>query len=177
MLSTDAIRLALEHHVDIALLDKHGQPYGRFWHNRLGSTNLLRRRLLEIAETEDGVTLAAEWVQTKIGHQAGLLRELARTRTDRTESLEATAGRLDKMADIVAGLKGDAIDELRGSIMGLEGVAGREYFAGAQPCPARTVPLPGPQPFARQGRVQLPAQLRLRRPLLPGGTRLPALRA
>ena len=30
VLSTDAIRLALEHHVDIALLDKHGQPYGRF---------------------------------------------------------------------------------------------------------------------------------------------------
>src|SRR5271165_2561550 len=110
MLSTDAIRLALEHHVDIALLDKHGQPYGRFWHNRLGSTNLLRRRLLEIAETEDGVALAGEWTQTKIGHQAGLLRELARTRTDRTESLEATAERLDKMADIVAGLSSRFVD-------------------------------------------------------------------
>ncbi|MHC5542082.1 CRISPR-associated endonuclease Cas1, partial [Singulisphaera rosea] len=56
-LSTDAIRLALEHHVDIALLDKHGEPYGRFWHTRLGSTNLLRRRLLEVAETEDGTRL------------------------------------------------------------------------------------------------------------------------
>src|SRR3954470_18038727 len=94
-LSTDAIRLALEHHIDIALLDKHGHPYGRFWHNRLGSTNLLRRRLLEIAETADGVALAAEWVQTKIGHQAALLRDLARTRIDRTESLETTAQRLD----------------------------------------------------------------------------------
>ena len=28
-LSTDAIRLALEHHIDIALLDKYGEPYGR----------------------------------------------------------------------------------------------------------------------------------------------------
>jgi hypothetical protein len=50
-LSTDAIRLALEHHIDIALLDKHGEPYGRFWHARLGSTTLLRRRLLEAAGT------------------------------------------------------------------------------------------------------------------------------
>lgn len=150
VLSTDAIRLALEHHVDIALLDKHGQPYGRFWHNRLGSTNLLRRRLLEIAETEDGVALAAEWTQTKIGHQAGLLRELARTRTDRTESLEATAERLDKMADIVAGLRGDAVDELRGSLMGLEGVAGREYFAGLS--------LALPERFRFQGRSRSPAK-------------------
>jgi CRISP-associated protein Cas1 len=38
-LSTDAIRLALLHNIDIALLDKHGEPYGRFWHARLGSTN------------------------------------------------------------------------------------------------------------------------------------------
>ena len=150
VLSTDAIRLALEHHVDIALLDKHGQPYGRFWHNRLGSTNLLRRRLLEIAETEDGVALAAEWTQTKIGHQAALLRELARTRTDRTESLEATAERLDKMADIVAGLRGDAVDELRGSLMGLEGVAGREYFAGLS--------LALPERFRFQGRSRSPAK-------------------
>ena len=150
VLSTDAIRLALEHHVDIALLDKHGQPYGRFWHNRLGSTNLLRRRLLEIAETEDGVALAAEWIRTKIGHQAGLLRELARTRTDRTESLEATAERLDKMANIVAGLRGDAVDELRGSLMGLEGVAGREYFAGLS--------LALPERFRFQGRSRSPAK-------------------
>src|SRR5947209_15020394 len=76
-LSTDAIRLALEHHVDIALLDKHGEPYGRFWHSRLGSTTQLRRRLLEVAGSEEGARLAREWVAAKIGHQADLLRVLA----------------------------------------------------------------------------------------------------
>ena len=149
-LSTDAIRLALEHHIDIALLDKFGEPYGRFWHTRLGSTNRLRRRLLEIAETEEGVVLAGEWVQAKIGHQAGLIRELARTRPDRADELEAVAGRLDKMADIVAGLKGAAIDELRGSLMGLEGVAGREYFAALS--------LALPERFRFQGRSRSPAK-------------------
>ena len=171
-LSTDAIRLALEHHVDIALLDKHGEPYGRFWHNRLGSTNLLRRRLLEIAETEDGVALAAEWVQTKIGHQAGLLRELARTRPDRAANRWKPPPNGSTRWPISSpALRGAAIDELRGSLDG----PGRGRRPGvlrrAQPCPARTVPVPGPQPFARQGRVQLPAQLCLRRPLLPGRTR------
>jgi CRISP-associated protein Cas1 len=149
-LSTDAIRLALQHHIDIALLDKHGEPYGRFWHARLGSTNRLRRRLLEVAEAEEGVILAGEWVSTKIGQQAALLRDLARTRPDRGDDLEAVAGRLEKMADVVAGLKGAAIDELRGSIMGLEGVAGREYFAALS--------LALPERFRFQGRSRSPAK-------------------
>ncbi len=149
-LSTDAIRLALEHHVDIALLDKHGDPYGRFWHARLGSTNLLRRRLLEVAESEDGVRLAREWVQVKIGHQADMLRDLARTRPDRAAELLATATRLDKLADVVAGAVGAPLDELRGSLMGLEGVAGREYFAALS--------LALPERFRFQGRSRSPAR-------------------
>src|SRR4051794_30920138 len=119
-LSTDAIRLALEHHVDIALLDKHGEPYGRFWHARLGSTNRLRRRLLEVAESDDGARLAREWVRTKIGYQADLLRDLARTRPDRAAELDATAGRLDQLADVVANACDASLDDLRGSLMGLE---------------------------------------------------------
>lgn len=149
-LSTDAIRLALEHHVDIALLDKYGDPYGRFWHARLGSTNLLRRRLLEVAESEDGVRLAREWVQAKIGNQADLLRDLARTRPDRAAGLGETAVRLDKLADVVAGASGGSLDELRGSLMGLEGVAGREYFG------ALSVALP--ERFRFQGRSRSPAR-------------------
>ena len=148
-LSTDAIRLALEHHVDIALLDKHGEPYGRFWHARLGSTNLLRRRLLEVAETDDGVRLAREWVRTKIGHQADLLRDLARTRPDRADEPGSDRReRLDKLADVVAGLEGASLDELRGSLMGLEGVAGREYFAALS--------LALPERFRFQGRSRRP---------------------
>ena len=149
-LSTDAIRLALEHHIDIALLDKHGEPYGRFWHVRLGSTNLLRRRLLEIAQNEDGTRLAREWVQTKIGHQAELLRDLARTRPDRAAELEETAGRLDKLADVVAGADGESLDVLRGSLMGLEGVAGRLYFAALS--------LALPERFRFRGRSRSPAK-------------------
>src|SRR5437016_4961351 len=128
-LSTDAIRLALEHHVDIALLDRHGEPYGRFWHARLGSTTLLRRRLLEVAGSEEGTRLAREWVQAKIARQAELLRDLARTRPDRAGELEATAARLDQLCRVVEDARDGPLEDLRGSLMGLEGVAGREYFA------------------------------------------------
>ena len=149
-LSTDAIRLALEHHIDIALLDKYGEPYGRFWHARLGSTTLLRRRLLEAAESDVGVRLACEWVEAKIGHQAALLRDLARTRPDRGAALEAAAAKLDKLAGVVRGTGDATLDELRGSLMGLEGVAGREYFAALS--------LALPERFRFRRRSRSPAQ-------------------
>ena len=149
-LSTDVIRLALEHHVDIALLDKHGEPYGRFWHARLGSTTLLRRRLLEVAGTKEGVQLACEWVRTKIDHQAGLLRDLARTRPDRLDQLVATADKLDRIAESVSAIQGATLDDLRGSLMGVEGVAGRQYFAGLS--------LALPERFRFQGRSRSPAR-------------------
>lgn len=148
-LSTDAIRLALEHHIDIALLDKHGEPYGRFWHARLGSTTKLRRRLLEIGETEEGTKLAREWVCTKIGHQADMLRDLARTRPDRAADMEETATRLDKLAQVVQNTSEGSLDELRGSYMGLEGVAGREYFG--------SLSLALPERFRFKGRSRSPA--------------------
>jgi CRISPR-associated protein Cas1 len=116
----------------------------------MGSTTKIRRRLLEAAGSEDGARLACEWVQAKIGHQADLLRDLARTRPDRAEALGATAARVDKLADVVAGLRGVPLDELRGSLMGLEGVAGREYFAALS--------LALPERFRFDGRSRSPAR-------------------
>lgn len=39
-LSTDAIKAAMDHNIDILFLDEHGDPYGRVWHSKLGGTTL-----------------------------------------------------------------------------------------------------------------------------------------
>ncbi len=149
-LSTDALRLALEHHIDVVLLDSRGDPYGRFWHCRLGSTTLLRRRLLEVAGGSDGLRLAREWVETKLTHQAGLLADLARTRPDREDDLQTAASRIRELAAEIGRLQGQPLDALRGTLMGLEGAAGREYFAALS--------LALPQRFRFQGRSRSPAR-------------------
>ena len=43
--STDAIQLALDNNIDIVFLDNFGNPLGRVWFPRLGSTTFIRRRL------------------------------------------------------------------------------------------------------------------------------------
>ena len=149
-LSTDALRLALEHHIDVLLIDSRGDPYGRFWHGRLGSTTALRRRQLEVSMTEEGVALAREWVVGKLEQQAEYLKELARTRPDRAGELEGIAATIGRFAGDVKSAQGTSLDELRGTLMGLEGVAGREYFRGLS--------LALPERFRFRGRSRSPAE-------------------
>lgn len=68
-ISTDAIKFAVENNIDIVFLDYFGDPYGRVWHSKLGSTTLIRRRQLEIYETPEGLRLAKRWVVKKINNQ------------------------------------------------------------------------------------------------------------
>ena len=50
----------MDHNIDIIFLDEFGDPFGRVWHSNLGSTTLIRRRQLEIADTIEGVNLALD---------------------------------------------------------------------------------------------------------------------
>ena len=46
MITTQAIVLALEHNIDIIFLDNYGDPIGRIWFSKMGSTALIRRKQL-----------------------------------------------------------------------------------------------------------------------------------
>ena len=126
-LSTDAIKLAMDNNIDIVFLDHHGDPYGRVWHSKLGSTTLIRRRQLEISESEQGLDLAKEWVAAKVSNQAEFLDRLSRPREDKAEKLKASSSSLKELSRKLGALTG-TLDERRGTIMGLEGTAGRIYF-------------------------------------------------
>ena len=74
-ITTDAIKLAIDNNIDIVFLDSHGEPYGRVWHPKLGSTTLIRRRQLEIYENNEGLELAKEWGLQKLENQIELLEQ------------------------------------------------------------------------------------------------------
>jgi CRISPR-associated protein Cas1 len=42
-LSTDAMKLAMDNNIDVISLDEFGDPFGRVWHSKLGSTTLIRK--------------------------------------------------------------------------------------------------------------------------------------
>ncbi|MBU1153785.1 CRISPR-associated endonuclease Cas1 [bacterium] len=126
-ISTDAIKFAMDNNIDIIFLDQFGEPYGRVWHSKLGSTTLIRRRQLEIAEKEAGLDLAKEWITTKLDNQIEFLGRLANSRQEKSEKLAEYAERVTEIKAKLNSLT-ETIDEKRGTIMGLEGSASRAYF-------------------------------------------------
>lgn len=126
-ITTDAVKMAMENNIDIVFIDDFGNPYGRVWHPKLGSTTLIRRKQLEIAETEEGLRLALEWVRTKFNNQIDFLKRLRKTRPHKSAEITAYIEKLQKTASGVDSLTG-TIGDCRGTIMGIEGIGGRIYF-------------------------------------------------
>ena len=126
-LSTDAIKAAMDHNIDILFLDEHGDPYGRVWHAKLGSTTLIRRRQLEYADDARGLALAQEWIVAKFDRQIEFLKKLAHARPEKEAEILVYATRLEEGRGKLAALTG-TLEDQRGTIMGLEGAAGRSYF-------------------------------------------------
>jgi len=126
-ITTDAIKLAVDNNIDIVFLDSYGDPYGRVWHPKLGSTTLIRRRQLEIYDTTEGLNLAKEWGQKKLDNQIELLTKLRKTREEKREELDGFIEEIEQSREQMKRLRGN-IDARRQDMLGLEGKAARAYF-------------------------------------------------
>lgn len=126
-ITTDAIKFAVENNIDIVFLDNFGDPYGRVWHSKLGSTTYIRRRQLEISEKPEGFRLAKSWVEQKSENQILFLKDLKKNRPDQKDELDDYIACMENMKAQLEALEG-TLDEMRGKIMGLEGMASRNYF-------------------------------------------------
>jgi len=126
-ISTDAIKFAVDNNIDIVFLDSYGEPYGRVWHPKLGSTTLIRRRQLELYDKEEGLNLAKKWGLQKIDNQIALLKRLKKTRSDKKDELEVCITEIEQLKERMAGLKG-TIEARRQTMLGIEGMTAKKYF-------------------------------------------------
>ena len=76
MITTQAIVAALENNIDVIFLDKYGNPIGRVWFAKMGSTALIRRKQLEAADDEKGFELVIDMIRKKIKNQLEFLKKL-----------------------------------------------------------------------------------------------------
>ncbi len=126
-ITTDAIKLAVDNNIDIVFLDSYGDPYGRVWHPKLGSTTLIRRRQLEIYESLEGLNLAKEWGLKKLGNQIDFLGRLRKARREKRDLLDGYIQEIERSHEQIRKLRG-TIESRRQDMLGLEGIAARAYF-------------------------------------------------
>ena len=126
-ISTDAIKFAVDNNIDLVFLDHFGDPYGRVWHSKLGSTTLIRRKQLELYDSAKGLNLAKKWVTRKLDNQIDLLRKLKQTRPEKKEILEECIQKIQKQKSNLKLLKG-TIEGRRQKIFGVEGMSSKNYW-------------------------------------------------
>ncbi len=149
MISTQAIAQALENNIDIIFLDSYGDPLGRVWFAKMGSTALIRRRQLEAAAEPLGVHLVIELIQQKMENQLRFLKRLMHARPGKQELFSSAVSIIDRtLSDF--DLKEAALEDTRNRIMGLEGTAGRAYFQ----CLSKILP----EKYQFTGRSRRPAK-------------------
>ncbi len=129
--------------------DFYGNPFGRVWHSKLGSTTLIRRRQLEIYNTNEGLKLIKEWSIRKIENQMQFLKDLKKTRPKMAETFNTATERLKKRIEGLKELKG-TIEKNRYKILGIEGECARIYFG--------ILSQAVPEKFRFEGRSRNPAK-------------------
>lgn len=127
MVSTQAVVHALGHNIDIIFLDRFGDPVGRVWFSKMGSTALIRRRQLEVAELALGMEMVIDMIRRKMENQMGFLKKLMHARPGKKSHFEDPIHTIEQSLSSLTVPDKD-LEPARHRIMGLEGTAGRTYF-------------------------------------------------
>ncbi len=127
LLSSQAIALALEHNIDIVFLDGYGDPLGRIWFSKMGSTALIRRKQLGLSKGKRGTMIIKDIVGQKMKNQIRFLKKLMYARPGREEHFEEALETIEDSLSYLMKIEG-SVNDNRDFILGLEGTAGRSYF-------------------------------------------------
>jgi CRISPR-associated protein Cas1 len=135
-LSSDLIEELCERGVRVSFLDSRGQPYAMLTSPMLSATVQARREQLLAFHDSRGLGFARTVVTGKIANQERLLRYfgkyIKKANPARFAVIEQTARALKAQRAKVAAVQGQCIGDVRDSLMGVEGVAGRLYWNGVR---------------------------------------------
>jgi CRISP-associated protein Cas1 len=127
-ISHSVIKLAMINNIDIIFLENNGEPIGRVWHSKLGSTTKIRKNQLVASLNNSAVKYTKIWISSKLQNQIDFIKNLKKHRSEKTLYLDEKIENINKYLIEVNDLNGNTIFEIAETIRGYEGVAGRQYF-------------------------------------------------
>lgn len=132
-----ALSELLEHEIELALFTRHGRLKGQL--TPIKSKNIVLRvaQFERAREAAFALTTARELVRAKIGNAIVVLRRFAYNHPERKAALDAEVTRLHTHLTTL-----DQAQDLA-ALNGLEGIAGRAYFAGFAQMILADLPFPG----------------------------------
>ena len=138
--SAETIRACTEKGIPIHFLSGRGTPYASLYSSGLIGTVQTRRAQLAAFNQRAGVELALAFVEGKIQNQGNFLKYVAKYRKEKQpeiyKELHWLAGEIIDHCEEVEALaftskqEGQHVDDIRGTLLSIEGRAARKYWAG-----------------------------------------------
>jgi CRISPR-associated protein Cas1 len=135
-LSTDLIEACCERGIRLSFLTAGGRPYAMLSSPMLTATVLTRREQMAAYGDRRGVEVAKAVVRGKLTNQANLLKYFGKY----LKAADSEAFR--QLSGVIAGIEagraeaervtGERVDDVRATLMGVEGAAGRLYWTGVK---------------------------------------------
>lgn len=143
--------LALQHGIDLALLDQHGMPQARMYGFELHTTPSVQKAQVIVSVGPHAVTFVKHWTAAKLQNQSDFLEKL-RSRRDRQkqELLHERSEEILKLRKQIQALDGKKVKEVAETLRGLEGAAGQLFF--------QTLSDVLPEEYRFEGRSRMPAR-------------------
>ena len=148
-LSSDAIQLAVENNIDIVFVDDIGKPFGRLWHDRLGSTTRIRKQQLLLSISPKALSIGISFVQKKCDNQIEFLQRQRKRKSRMSSEITAMIQTIEKTKEQLDAIDGH-IDNVRFQVMGIEGNCAKEYW--------KLISSIIPKQYAFEGRSRNPAK-------------------
>jgi CRISPR-associated protein Cas1 len=128
--SSDLVRELCSRGIRLSCLEGSGKPFALLTSPLLTATVETRRAQFAAYHDERGASLCRWIVAGKLHNQEKLLRYFSKSRTgERREQLERAADAIRRLRKGAHGIEGASAEAVRGSLLGLEGTAGRLYWA------------------------------------------------
>lgn len=135
-LSSDLIEELCQRGIRLSFLTSGGKPYAMLSSPMLTATVISRREQLAAIGDDRGVAFAKLIVAGKLTNQERLLRYfgkyLKQAAPERFEGVDRLADQIKALRPKVEQVSGARVDDVRGSLMGYEGTAGRLYWDGVK---------------------------------------------
>jgi CRISPR-associated protein Cas1 len=146
-ISCDLIKEACARGIRIGFSSDRGKPYALLSTPSQPATVETRRAQFEALESDVGAELARACVTGKLRNQAGVLKyfhkHLANASPEQAAEVEHAIDGIEKMREQALTVKLLPIAEIRDTLRGIEGAAGRVYWDGVRALLDGKAPFPG----------------------------------
>ena len=127
-ITSDAILLALEKGIEILIVEKNGNPAGRFWSAKYGSVSTIRKGQLIFCSSPAAVKWIKRTIEKKILNQQALLLALSTDSPQEQHSVDKSVSRLEEFIIKIKNLEDLQMRDIAAQLRGWEGYASKLYF-------------------------------------------------